>query len=150
MPVIRTLAGLGPARWLGIVRLVALAVLVEAGLKLIPLPRLANLMGVPLGLNQLHEQVDNIDDQLPLNKIERELLDSAWRILRHRPFKGTCLRRALIGGHVLRRHKPKLRIGVAKSAGQVKAHAWVELKGISLDPDAHLAYAVLQSPMADR
>ena len=52
MPVVRTLVGLGPARWLGIIKLAALALLVEAGLKLMPLPRLANLMGVPLALNR--------------------------------------------------------------------------------------------------
>ena len=145
MPVVRTLVGLGPSRWLGIIRLAALSILVEAGLKAMSLPRLANLMGVPLALNR-SAGVGNID-QLLLSQMERELLDSAWRMLRHRPFKGTCLRRALIGGHILRRHKPTLLIGVAKSDGQVRAHAWVELRGISLDPDADLGYAALRSPM---
>jgi hypothetical protein len=146
MPLTRTVLGLGPRRWFGVIRLAVLALLIEAGLRVVPLPRLAQLLGVPLALKKTREPVSS-PRQLRLTRIEGELLDSAWRILRHQPFNGTCLRRALIGGHILRRYDPRLLIGVTKRSGQVKAHAWVEIRGISLDPDAGLDYAILQSPM---
>jgi len=81
-----------------------------------------------------------------LSSREREQLDIAWRVLAHRPFNGTCLRRAIVGGYFLRARQPLLRIGVAKSAGIVTAHAWVEVDGIALDPDASERYAVLSRP----
>ncbi len=34
----------------------------------------------------------------------------------------------------MRRLDPVLRIGVAKHEGEVKAHAWLEIGGLSLDP----------------
>ena len=146
MPVMRTALALGPRRWFGVVQLAGLALLAEAGLRLLSLPRLADLMGVPLTLDRSSAPIGELTE-LSITHAETELLDSAWRILRHRPFNGTCLRRALIGGHVLRHHNPRLRIGVAKSCGQIGAHAWVEIGGISLDPDAGLAYEVLRLPM---
>ena len=73
-------------------------------------------------------------------------MDSAWRLLRRRPFNPTCLRRALLGGYVLRRHAPVVRIGVAKTDKLVLAHAWVEVDGVSLDPDAIVLYEVLRRP----
>jgi hypothetical protein len=144
MSVALAVFGLGPHRWLGIARLTTLTFLVEAALRILSLPRLARLLGVPLELGRSGAPSGSLD-QLPLNQAERDLIDTAWRILRHRPFNGTCLRRALIGGHVLRHHQPLLRLGVAKSHGQVQAHAWVEISGISLDPDADLSYKVLQA-----
>jgi hypothetical protein len=47
---------------------------------------------------------------------------------------------------VLRRHAPALRIGVAKNDRGVQAHAWVEVDGVSLDPDAATMYEVLHRP----
>jgi transglutaminase superfamily protein len=146
MQALSTLLGLGPRRWLGVVQLASLALLVEAGLRIASLPRLAHLMKVQLALHGSGAPSGNLD-QLPITQGEAELLDTAWRILRHRPFNGTCLRRALVGGYVLRRHDPWLRIGVAKSSEGVSAHAWVEVAGVSLDPDATLTYEVLRSPM---
>ena len=153
MPVLRNVLGLGPGRWTGAIKLASLALLVEAGLKTVSLPRLARWLHVPLTLDRSSAPVGRLD-QLPLTEAESDLLDTAWRVLRHRPFNGTCLRRALIAGYVLRYHDPRLRIGVAKSSGQVEAHAWVEGGGISLDSDASKAYQAFQSPsgvgLADR
>jgi len=145
MPVVRTFLGLGPRRWSGVMKLASLALLVEAGLRIVSLPRLARWLQVPLTLDRSSAPVGRLD-QLPLTEAEGDLLDTARRVLRHRPFNGTCLRRALIAGYVLRHYDPRLRIGVAKSFGQVEAHAWVEVGGISLDPDANQTYQVLHSP----
>ena len=146
MPVVGTFLGLGPRRWSGAIKLASLALLLEAGLRTVSLPRLARWLRVPLTLDRSSASIGGLH-QLPLTKAEGDLLDTARRVLRHRPFNGTCLRRALIAGYVLRRHDPTLRIGVAKSSGQVEAHAWVEVGGISLDPDAGQAYQVLQGPV---
>jgi len=83
---------------------------------------------------------------LTLSEREKEQLDTAWRVLRQRPFNGTCLRRAIVGGYFLRAHDPLLRIGVAKDRGRVTAHAWIEVDGVSLDPDGPRKYMALAKP----
>jgi hypothetical protein len=145
MPVLRTVLGLGPRRWTGAIKLASLALLVEAGLKTVSLLRLARWLHVPLTLDRSSAPIGRLD-QLSLTEAEGDLLDTARRVLRHRPFNGTCLRRALIAGYVLRHHDPTLRIGVAKYSRQVEAHAWLEIGGISLDPDASKVYQAFQSP----
>lgn len=62
---------------------------------------------------------------------------SAW------PAGDTCLRRCLLLGHRLRRLDPVLRIGVRRDTDAAfAAHAWLEIDGVPLDPDA-LRYAAL-------
>jgi hypothetical protein len=48
----------------------------------------------------------------------------------------TCLRRSLVMAQRLRPLDPVLRIGVRRDAGLLKAHAWVEVGGTSLDGGA--------------
>lgn len=61
------------------------------------------------------------------------------------PAGDTCLRRCLLLGHRLRELDPVLRIGVSRGPDAVfAAHAWLEIDGISLDPEA-LRYAALGS-----
>jgi hypothetical protein len=55
-------------------------------------------------------------------------------VLRHWPFGDTCLRQALVGGHRLRRLNPTLHVGVAKQGGEVRAHAWLVVAGVVIDP----------------
>jgi len=124
------------------IQLACIATTVELGLRLTTLPRLARLLGVRVELNA--PPVDVVDaDALDLDERERERLDIAWRILRRRPFNGTCLRRAMVGGFVLRHRRHAVRIGVRKGGGEVAAHAWLELDGVSLDPDAVREFHVL-------
>lgn len=61
-------------------------------------------------------------------------LDATRRILRHWPFGDTCLRQALIGGQRLRRLGPRLHVGVAMVDGELRAHAWLEVRGSIIDP----------------
>ncbi|WP_299087635.1 MULTISPECIES: lasso peptide biosynthesis B2 protein [Microbacterium] len=86
----------------------------------------------------------------PLSEREREKIDTAWRMLQHPPFNGTCLRRAIVGGYFLRDREPILRIGVTKTAGVVAAHAWIEIDGAGLDPDGAEKYSVLTRPVGEQ
>ena len=124
------------------VQLVIVATMVELGLRLTTLPRLARLLRVRVALDAAPSTVVDVDG-LALDERERERLDVAWRILRRRPFNGTCLRRAMLGGFVLRRRDHAVRIGVRKTNGVVAAHAWLELDGVSLDPDGVRQFHVL-------
>ena len=123
-----------PRTWVRATRTAALAGLVEVGLRTVPLPRLARLLGVRLALDGAVGRVGDLS-LVRLSHSEAERLDITWRVLRHRPFNGTCLRRALLGAHALRHRDHAVRIGVQKVGGQVKAHAWLEVDGIVMDPD---------------
>ncbi|WP_324649615.1 lasso peptide biosynthesis B2 protein [Georgenia sp. H159] len=133
-----------PSAWWRAARTVALAGVVEVGLRTMPVPRLARLLRVRLVLDGRPGQVTDVSG-LRLTDRERADLDITWRVLRHRPFNGTCLRRALLGAHVLRRRDHAVRIGVQKIGGEVKAHAWVELDGVVLDPDGVESFKVLET-----
>lgn len=138
----RTLLLRPPRAWLRAVEVAVLAAAVELGLRTVPLPRLARLLRVRLVLDGAAGQVG--DPRLVrLSPDEAERLDVTWRVLRHRPFNGTCLRRALLGAHALRRRDHAVRIGVQKVAGEVKAHAWLEVDGIVMDPDGVESFKAL-------
>lgn len=47
-----------------------------------------------------------------------------------------CLRSSLVTARRLRSLDPTVRIGVALEAGELLAHAWVEVDGVALDPTA--------------
>jgi len=100
------------------------------------------MLGVRVELNAPPVMVGDVE-ALEFDARESERLDVAWRILRRPPFNGTCLRRAMLGGFVLRRRDHAVRIGVRKVDGQVAAHAWLEVDGVSLDPDAVNEFHVL-------
>ncbi|MCM3660787.1 lasso peptide biosynthesis B2 protein [Georgenia satyanarayanai] len=139
---VRTLLRRHPRTWVRAARAAALAALVEIGLRTLPLPRLARLLRVRLVLDGTAGR--RADPRLiRLTPDERERLDVTWRVLRHRPFNGTCLRRALLGAHVLRHREHAVRIGVQKVDGEVKAHAWLEVDGIVVDPDGVESFRTL-------
>lgn len=141
----RAVLGLPPRRWIDTTIAAVLAVRVERALARGGVDRAARLGHVRVAMNGSAAPTAPLSS-IRLSSREREQLDIAWRVLAHRPFNGTCLRRAIVGGYFLRARQPLLRIGVAKSAGIVTAHAWVEVDGIALDPDASERYAVLSRP----
>jgi hypothetical protein len=114
-------------------RVVVVLAAVEVLIRGMPPPRLSRLLGVRL------------DWSLPRADTERmrlgELPPRARRQMRctHRvadvwPFsKGPCLRRALVAGHLLRRHHPAIRVGVAGTGDELHAHAWLEIDGRPLE-----------------
>lgn len=131
--------------WPSLVSAVVIAVVVEAGLRVLRLPRLSAWLGAPLGLEQEAALMPSDGRTARLTVTERRRLRAAWRVLRHWPFGDTCLRRALVGGHVLRRRKPVLRVGVAKIEGRIQAHAWLEIDGVSLDPAGAATYRTFEA-----
>ncbi|WP_166980303.1 lasso peptide biosynthesis B2 protein [Paramicrobacterium fandaimingii] len=142
---VRTVLAYPPRRWADLVEAVAVAIRVESALRRGGVARAARV-------GHVHVLMDGIAaPTAPLAEVnltprEREKLDTAWRLLRQPPFNGTCLRRAIVGGHFLRDRTPILRIGVSKENGVVAAHAWVEIDGVSLDPDGSERFSVLTAP----
>ncbi len=102
-------------------------VLVEVGVRRIPLPRLCRLLGVRLNLAPPPAEAERLrvrDLPAPAARQVRctRRVADAW------PFsRGPCLRRALVTGNLLRRLDPALRLGLAGSGNEVIAHAWLEL-----------------------
>lgn len=128
----RTLLRRPPSAWSDAARTVLLAGAVELGLRRMPVTRLSRLLGVTLLLDGTPAAPGTVDE-LQLSARERQRLDVTWRVLRHRPFNGTCLRRALLAGRAVRHRDHAVRIGVRKVDGVVSAHAWLELDGVVLD-----------------
>lgn len=121
--------------------LLALAV-VEALIRWVRLPRLAGLLGIAL-------------QQRPaagVGAVEAPATTAAavratQRVLRRWPFgRGPCLRESLVLGHLLRRHEPVLRIGVAGRGADLQAHAWLEVGGQVLG--SNRGYATFLLPPA--
>lgn len=132
-------------RWRDMVVSVMLIVRVERALQAGSLARAAELGHVKVAMDGAAAPL-GLPTEAGLSRRELEQLDTAWRILRHGPFNGTCLRRAIVGGYFVRNRSPKVRIGVSKVHGTVAAHAWLEVNGVGLDPDGAVAYSVLDSP----
>lgn len=124
--------GLGPADLGRTAAAFMLALVVEAGLRPLRLPRLSRLLGVPLDTSPRREV--QVAEPVIIPRWARRRLAATRRALRYWPFGDSCLRVALVGGCLVRRLDPVLRIGVAKHEGEVKAHAWLEIGGLSLDP----------------
>lgn len=104
---------------------------IEVGIRLLPLPRLAALLCTPLATGLAPAEVPATP--IRLRAVERSRLLALARMAPRWPFcDGPCLRQALATGLVLRRHRPVLRIGAALEAGDVVGHAWVELPGASI------------------
>lgn len=139
------LRGVGPRDLLTAGGLAGWAATIEVGLRLTTLPRVAALMGVRIQVDGVHGRPGSATDVL-LSPAERRRIDLAGRVLRRGPFEDSCLRRAMLAARILRRRDHAVRIGVRKVDGAVKAHAWLELDGVSLDPDAVDFYQPLFDP----
>jgi hypothetical protein len=131
--------GLPPKEILTTLRVAMVIIVVEVLIRVVPLPRLSRLLGVRVDLAPR----TGAGEQLPL----RELPDRARRQLRSTrrvadvwPFShGPCLRRALVGGHLLRHLHPSVRLGLTGTGDQLVAHAWLEIDGRPLEPVDHFA-----------
>jgi hypothetical protein len=118
------------------------AAAVEIGLRTLRLPTLARLMSTPLADDG--GMPSRVVERFPLPPHLIVRLRAVRRVMRHWPFGDTCLRLALVSGQRIREMRPQLRVGVAKDAAGVRAHAWLEIDGVSLDPEAPDAYAVVE------
>lgn len=109
-----------------------------------PLPDLTQTLGVPLLTGTTAPATEPFAERL--SDDEQRSVRAVGRVLRHWPWDDTCLRRALATGHALRHRGPSLRVGVSKADGVVRAHAWLEIDGRTLDPQAPTEYLGLVEP----
>lgn len=121
------------------------AAVIEIGLRKTTLSHISRICGIRVQVDGKHGRPGTAAE-IVLSNQERRQLDFAGRVLRRGPFQDTCLRRAMLAGRVLRHRDHAVRIGVRKVDGAVKAHAWLELDGVSLDPDAVDFYRPLLDP----
>jgi len=118
----------------------------ELGIRVVRLPRLARWLGMELGLDG--RRAAPAGSPSWLTPLEQRRLVVAQRVARHWPLgAGQCLRVSLVSGWALRRHGPRLRLGVqSPRGGRPVGHAWVEVDGLSVtDPGPPGLLPVMQS-----
>ncbi len=134
--------------WPAVFVTVATGLGVEIGLRTMKLPRLARLVGAPLADTDTDagsgSGSESESEQLVLPPEAVRRLQICVRILRRWPFDEKCLRLSLVCGHRIRSLRPRLVVGVALVEDQVRAHAWLTVDGVSLDPSGAADFAVLQ------
>ena len=95
-----------------------------------------------------------VPSEAPLLEFDPDALAAAQRLAwlaravgARSPWRTSCLRQALAVWLLLRRRRlpAELKIGVVRRAPPFQAHAWVELGGVALDPEAaaHAAFPLL-------
>lgn len=134
--VIRMIRSVPPRDWSAVMAAALVAVGVEVGLRTLGLQHLARMVGAPLGSGAVGDPGTGCWDSEPpvLRERDRRRVRATRRVMRHWAFGDTCLRQALVSGHRLRHLGPTLQVGVAKIDGEVRAHAWLEIRGTVLDP----------------
>lgn len=147
MSALGTLRRWGPRGTWTAMELTGLALLIELGLRWAKLQTVARRCGVPLDLNAPSAPAGTLTD-LVLSAQEAQDLQVMRALLRRRPFNGTCLRRALLCGWILRVRHPILVVGVRKTGRQVAAHAWIQVGGLRIDPDPVGGFVALQRPVS--
>ena len=115
---------------------------VEALIRWVPLARLSRMFGTRLNLEPVLDLTPPLDPT-ELSVRDRRHLRSARRVTDAWPFgRGTCLRRSLVVGHLIRRLRPTIRLGLVEVADDFTAHAWVEIDDRPLESIA--GYAIFQ------
>jgi len=128
LSVVVRFARLAPAERSILVRAGLLAVACEAALRCVPFPRVAHRFGVRLTGEPPSTRTPIVNTL--------ELARARWAtdaIFRRWPVQGTCLRRSLVLGRLLREYEPLVRIGVARRGAEIGAHAWLEVAGLTID-----------------
>lgn len=106
---------------------------VELLVRWVSLPRLSRVLGVTIDLRPGRVGLEQLrPEELP--ERARRQLGWTWRVTDFWPFsQGPCLRRALVGGHLIRDLHPAVRLGVAGFGETFLAHAWLEVDGRPLE-----------------
>jgi hypothetical protein len=105
---------------------------VEVGLRIARLPRLAGALGVVVA----SEEPAPTTGRTVLRPSEARRLRALATVAPHWPFgSGACLRQSLVAGYILRAHEPRLRLGVDAGGGELHAHAWLEVDGLGVVGD---------------
>ncbi len=112
---------------------------VEVLIRTVKLQRLSQLLGCPLDVTPRAGNSSRLTlRELPPTP-RRQVLCTR-RVAAVWPFsKGPCLRESLVAGHLLRRMRPTLRIGLVGGQGEFYTHAWLELGGRPLEDLANYA-----------
>ncbi|MGH3922473.1 MAG: lasso peptide biosynthesis B2 protein [Pseudonocardiaceae bacterium] len=123
------------------VRVIATALFVEAAIRTWSLPRVAESLGVALSEPRDEEPLSS-GDPAWWGATQQRQLRCVRRVMRRwRLANGPCLRESLVIGHLLRRHRPLLRLGVARGGDAYVAHAWLEVAGMSIgEQDAFMPF----------
>jgi hypothetical protein len=100
------------------------------------------MFGTRLNLTPVLDMTPPLDLR-ELSVRDRRHLRSARRVTDAWPFgRGTCLRRSLVSGHLIRRLGPTIRLGLVEVAGDLTGHAWVEIDDRPLEDIS--GYAIFQ------
>ncbi len=132
------LSRLPPREILTTLHAVAVLAVVEMLIRWVSLPRLSRMLGIRVNLAPVRSELEQfrIDELSPR---DRRQLRCTRRVADVWPLsKGPCLRRSLVAGHLLRRHHPAIRLGVAGRGDDVLAHAWLEIDDRPLERVAGL------------
>lgn len=106
---------------------------VEATIRWVPLPRLSRMLGCPLELSPPTRR-PAITSSRDLGRRARRELRCTQRVADTWPLSsGPCLRRALVGGCLLRRLGTRIRLGTYLDGVAPVAHAWLEIDGRPLE-----------------
>lgn len=111
----------------------AVLLVVELMVRCVPLPRASRMLGVSVDL----APATGLQPVLAPEQLDRRAarqLRCAYFVAGVWPFsRGPCLRRALVGGHLVRRLQPTVRLGMGTTDGRLFAHAWLEIEGRPLE-----------------
>jgi hypothetical protein len=118
-----------------IIKVTAAVVVIELGLKVFDVHRLAGWLRVPLSTAVSEPPPIGPDKLDSLSDSERQSYWAVRWVMERWLYDGTCLRRALTLGWFIRRHHPVLRLGMLND-GSAIAHAWLEAGGVAFDAQA--------------
>lgn len=131
----QTLGGwlrLPPLTMLGVAQAAVVVLATEVGLRTTDLERLARWMGAPLATESPPAtRDDDATNVATLSAAEQRNYWATTWVLDRWVYDGTCLRRALVTGWFLRRHRPELHLGLIDE-GET-SHAWIEAAGMSFN-----------------
>ncbi|NNE11582.1 MAG: lasso peptide biosynthesis B2 protein [Ilumatobacter sp.] len=106
---------------------------VESLIRWVRIPRLAGMLGVEIDSSPVTAEGAGLPARDVPDRVGRAIR-CTHRVTRWWPLcNGPCLRRALVGGHLLRDLGPRVRFGVAGGPAGIQAHAWLELDGVPLE-----------------
>jgi hypothetical protein len=121
-----------------LVYVLAVAALVEVGIRCLPMRTVTRLIGVSLARGR----PTTTAPKPTLTTAELRAVRLAGSVMRRWPLgSGTCLRRSLVIGYFVRRLEPTLRIGVTRDSGAISAHAWLEVPGaVNVGGQEHIPF----------
>ena len=114
------------------VQALCVAPLVELGVRCLPLTSVCRWLGIEV-LDATPGASDTEGSSNELDGAIRRAQRATDLALRNWGYPRNCLRRALVTGHLLRRHQPSLRIGVRRRSDRCEAHAWLTIGHLCVD-----------------